>query len=109
MVRDLIDLVIDLVIAKQGEGRRPGLGELAERVSLARLSQVAHMLWELKARTRAVDNDQRATMELAFVLITSALCPETVAEPIQQAAAEEEPLQLSEMVEMAKAYQEGRA
>jgi DNA polymerase-3 subunit gamma/tau len=107
MVRDLIELVLDLVVAKQGHGERANA--LAERVSLARLAQASHILWELKARTRAVDNDQRATMELAFVLITSVMCPEQVAEPIQLAAADEEPLQLSEMVEMAKAYQEGRA
>jgi DNA polymerase-3 subunit gamma/tau len=114
MVRDLIDLTTDLVITKQkGRASRPDrqvpAEDLAERISLARLAQTAHILWDLKARTRAVDNDQRATMELAFVLITSALCPERVAEPIQQVTADEEPLHLSEMVEMAKAYQEGRA
>jgi DNA polymerase-3 subunit gamma/tau len=113
MVRDLIDLVTDLIITKQkGQAsradRQPRAEALAERLSLARLSQVAHVLWDLKSRTRAVDNDQRAMMELAFVLITSTLCPEQVAEPIQQQEAEEQPLRLADMVEMAKEYQEGR-
>jgi len=80
MVNDLVLLVRDLLICRSG-GDLHGLTqleederrELATRVSTGQLVSVIKVLWDLKARTRAVDNDQRAAMEMAFVLITDTL------------------------------------
>ena len=112
MVRDLASLVAGLFSMKQDfppvQVANPKA--IAERKALAAkapsgpLAQVARVLWELGSRTRAVDNDQRASMELAFVLITSVLSPDTVAEPIQPAM-EERRLSLKEAVAIAKEYQ----
>jgi DNA polymerase-3 subunit gamma/tau len=112
MVRDLVTLVADLFSVKSDfppirVANPEALAirkEMAAKVSTGRLSQVATVLWELKSRTRAVDNDQRASMELAFVLITAVLSPETIAEPIQPAM-EERRLSLAEVVDLAKGYQ----
>jgi DNA polymerase III gamma/tau subunit len=112
MVRDLVSLVADLVSLKTDfppvQLANPDAIAIRKTMSIkvptGQLAQVARVLWELQARTRAVDNDQRASMELAFVLITAVLSPETIAEPIQPAM-EERRLSLKEAVAIAKEYQ----
>jgi len=41
--------------------------------SLERAVTVIRVLWDLKARVRNVDLDQRTAMEMAFVLISASL------------------------------------
>lgn len=80
MVADLTRLVSDLLVIRS-EGRPQGYSEeeLAERVDMAqaitvdRLVSVVRVLWDLKARTRASENDQFSSMEMGFALITDAV------------------------------------
>jgi DNA polymerase-3 subunit gamma/tau len=82
MVSSLSRLVSELLIIKS-EGRPKHYTEsaLADRVELARalsveaLVRVTEILWDLRTRTRATENDQRSTMELAFTLIAHAVKP----------------------------------
>lgn len=80
MVADLSRLTSELLVI-HSQGRPSGYGEdaLAERVEMARattvdsLVRIVEILWELRARTRATENDQRSSMEQAFALIASAV------------------------------------
>lgn len=78
MVRDLISLVRDLLVLRQGghlayrdseEERRL----LAERVEDDRLVSAIRVLWELRGRIRSSEVDHRSSMEMAQVLIADAL------------------------------------
>ena len=80
LVADLSRLTSELLVI-HSQGRPSGYGEdaLAERVEMARatdvdsLVRIVEILWELRARTRATENDQRSSMEQAFALIASAV------------------------------------
>jgi DNA polymerase-3 subunit gamma/tau len=115
MVNDLVGLVRDLLILLAGgnptvasEKALADRTALVERVSLDRLMAVVQVLWELKSRTRAVDNDHRAQMEMAFVLISDALhAISRSAQPIQQTAvpaAAGQPLTLAGVTAIAAQY-----
>lgn len=79
MTSQLVLLVRDLLILKAGgtpdaskeqiEARKLLAGEVE---SLA-LTRVIAVLWDLRNRVKALEFDQRAAMEMAFVLITEAL------------------------------------
>lgn len=79
MTSQLVLLVRDLLILKAGgtpdaskeqiEARKLLAGEV-EQLALTRAIAV---LWDLRNRVKALDFDQRASMEMAFVLITEAL------------------------------------
>jgi DNA polymerase-3 subunit gamma/tau len=80
MVNDLTGLIRDLLVIKAGGSPRvhTELDEAIRRDLAARLPQdkliaTVRVLWDIKARTRHVDNDQRAAMELAYALIVDAL------------------------------------
>lgn len=80
MVADLSRLTSELLVIKS-EGRPTGYGEAAleERVEMSRavdsesLVKIVEILWELRARTRATENDQRSSMEMGFALIAASL------------------------------------
>lgn len=82
LVSDLVLLVRDLLVLRAG-GSLPSSGPalrlrregLARRVETVALVSVIQVMWDLKTRVRAVDNDQRSAMEMAFVLISDALNP----------------------------------
>ena len=84
MVSNLSRLTAELLVVKS-EGRPAHYSpeDLAERVELANaisadsLVRVVEILWELRARTRATENDQRSSMEMAFTLIANAVRPRT--------------------------------
>lgn len=79
MVADLVTLVKDLLVMKSGGLIPTPEGEaLAQRVDTGHLVGVIKVLWDLKVRTRNADNDQRASMEMAFALISDVLAPSTV-------------------------------
>jgi DNA polymerase-3 subunit gamma/tau len=114
LVNDLVGLVRDLLILVAGgaptvasEAALADRVALAEQVTLDRLVKTVMVLWDLKSRTRAVDNDHRAQMEMAFVLISDALkTGASAAEPIQQAgpAPAGQPLTLAQVSDIAKQY-----
>lgn len=86
LAADLTLLVRDLIVLKAGGELRDLSGsEVALRQALAakcpadRLPGVVRLLWDLKARTRATQDDQRATMCMAFVLLAEALGTRAVA------------------------------
>lgn len=117
MVADLVALVRDLIVLKSGgtppvptEAAMRVRNELAAKVNIGLLIGVTKVLWELKSRTRAVDNDHRASMEMAFVLIVSALHPAVEVAPIlgsPPVAPGSEPLSNEEMARIAATYQGG--
>lgn len=80
LVSDLSRLVTDLLSLKCG-GTPQGYAEeaLAERVEMAgavtseALVRVIEILWELRSRTRATENDQRSAMEMAFALVANSV------------------------------------
>jgi len=82
MVADLARLTTDLLVIKS-EGRPADNMEAAleERVVMAQaftseaLVRVCEVLWELRSRTRATENDQRSVMEMAFALIANIVRP----------------------------------
>lgn len=108
MVADLSRLVSELLVIKS-EGRPADYSEeaLAERVEMAHavstdaLVKVIEILWDLRARTRASENDQRSSMEMGFALIAHLLKPahppQVAAAPILPTSATREPLSLAEM------------
>jgi DNA polymerase-3 subunit gamma/tau len=81
MTNDLVLLVRDLLVIKSGGQPETTQDKLASRTELAKsfetpqLTAVIKVLWELKSRTRAFETDQRAAMEMAFVLISEAVRP----------------------------------
>lgn len=91
MVSDLSRLVTDLLSIKCG-GTPPGFSEeaLAERVEMSQavtseaLVRVIEILWDLRQRTRATENDQRSAMEMAFALVANAVRPVTDPEPVAE-------------------------
>lgn len=81
LVSDLVLVVRDLLVCRAG-GSLVVTGDVATRrlslskkVDEVRLVAVIRVLWDLKSRVRAVDNDQRSAMEMAMVLIVEALHP----------------------------------
>ncbi len=79
LVADLTRLASDLLVIKS-EGRPDyGEAELEERVDMAqavtvsRLISVIKVLWDLRARTRATENDQFSSMEMGFALIADSV------------------------------------
>lgn len=84
LVSDLVLLIRDLIILRSGgtvsfssAKDQEACQAIAHRLDIARLVSVIRVLWDLKGKTRAADNDQRAAMEMAFVLISEALTPTT--------------------------------
>lgn len=80
MVADLSKLVSELLIIRsEGQPRVGSEAALEERVEMARavttprLVKAVEVLWELKSRTRATENDQRSSMEMGFALIAEAM------------------------------------
>ncbi len=80
MVSDLSQLVAELLVIKSdGQPRVGSEAAMAERVEMAgavstsRLVKAVEVLWELRGRTRATENDQRSNMELGFALIANAM------------------------------------
>lgn len=115
MVTDLVSLLRDVgVVLHSGipeDSNEVGIGDrrdLAALLSTAKVVKATQVLWELRARTRAVDNDHRAAMDLAFVLLANALCPEEVAGPIHQEA-QEEPMSLEQMEQAVAQFRQERA
>lgn len=82
MVTDLSRLVTDLLVIKS-EGRPADRSDadLEERVDMSQgvsteaLVTVCEVLWDLKGRTRATENDQRSSMDMAFALIANTVRP----------------------------------
>lgn len=106
MVNDLTMLVTDLLVVRSGgRSRRPTAEErdareaLSRRVTTEKLVAVIRVLWDLRGRTRMLDWDQRAAMEMAFVMMTDAI-REASAVPITQNGAEKR-VSLSDMVQLA--------
>lgn len=87
VTNDLTMLVRDLLVVKGGgtpecsEANLEARKALAEKVDERQLVRVIQVLWELKARIKAFDSDQRAAMEMAFVLIAEAFRAKA---PVQQ-------------------------
>ncbi len=82
LVSDMVMLVRDLLVLKSGglltayaEADVKIRADLATKVSVDRLVSVIKVLWDLKNRVRAVDNDQRAALHMAYVLLSEAVCP----------------------------------
>lgn len=102
MTSQLVLLVRDLLILKAGGA--PDISKelmeerrlLASEIESLALTRVIAVLWDLRVRVKALEFDQRASMEMAFVLITEALKsraqapapaqaqPQRPAQPIQQ-------------------------
>lgn len=84
MVANLSRLVSELLVI-HSEGRPAGHAEeaLAERVEMAhavtteKLVKVIEVLWDLRARTRATENDQKSSMEMGFALIANSVKSDT--------------------------------
>lgn len=102
MVADLSRLIAELLVIKS-EGRPKNHSEsaLQERVEMAQavttesLVQVCEILWQLRPRTRPIENDQRSAMEMAFALIANSVRdyhpdPEP-AQPVPEPILREEP------------------
>jgi hypothetical protein len=119
MVSNLSRLVSELLIIKS-EGRPKHYTEssLAERVELARavsveaLVRTTEILWDLRARTRATENDQRSSMELAFTLIANALkplrdAPKTERTILPETKAEPEPARRLSFADLQNSYSGG--
>lgn len=82
LVNDLVSLVRDLLIVRAGgaltnysEADIDERNRLAQQVGVDRLVSVIKVLWDLKNRVRAVDNDQRSAMHMAYILISEAVSP----------------------------------
>lgn len=79
MTNDLVLLVRDLLVIRSGgtpettKTKLESRTELAKQVDTPQLTAAIRVLWELKARTRAFETDQRAAMEMGFVLVSEAL------------------------------------
>jgi len=79
VTNDLTLLIRDLLVLKAGGKPECSEAALEERATLAgeveerQLVNVIRVLWDLKGRIKAFDTDQRAAMEMAFVLIAEAL------------------------------------
>jgi DNA polymerase-3 subunit gamma/tau len=117
MVTDLVMLVRDLIVICSGgsptvgsEASLAARRELAGDVDVGLLVRVTQVLWDLKGRTRAVDNDHRSSMEMAFVLVADALRPSEAAGPILRAvgtsATVDEPLSMDKLRAIAESYRE---
>jgi DNA polymerase III gamma/tau subunit len=80
LMTDLTLLTRDLLVIRSG-GTPQGLmeremderRELSARAETAGLVNAMRVLWDLKTKVRHVDNDQRAAMEMAFVMVADAL------------------------------------
>lgn len=79
LVNDIVLLTRDLFVVRAGGTPRVASQEelevrerLAERVDEDHLASVMRVLWELRSRMRSPD-DQRAAVEMAFVLVMEAL------------------------------------
>lgn len=77
---DLVSLVRDLLTLKAGatlSGMSPeavaARQGLVERTPQSQLATAIRVLWELKPRVRATEDDQLASMHMAYVLLTEAL------------------------------------
>ncbi len=115
MVADLVSLVRDLLVLSSG-GEVPVVTKeaLADRERLVKLTPmdrlvaVVQVLWDLRHRTRATDGDQRAAMEMAFVLISDALQDRIPSEPIPHAESSngkgERSLSIGELKNMAARF-----
>lgn len=112
MVADLSRLVSQLLVLKS-QGVPPDLSEdaYAERADMAQavtseaLIWVIEILWDLRSRIRASENDQRSSMEMAFSLIAHRLKPfadrhEETAAPILPANESGDVLTLDQIREM---------
>jgi DNA polymerase-3 subunit gamma/tau len=89
MVNDLVLLVKDLLVIQSGGDPKQSSDvdpeerkELARAMDPVRLVGVIKVLWDLKGRVRAVDNDQRAAMHMAYALISDALQVRSPSAPI---------------------------
>lgn len=109
MVSDLSRLVAELLVLKSSGRPAERVGEaLEERSDMAKattaeaLVEVCEVLWELRRRTRATENDQRSVMETAFALISSALRPESQQPILQEKSTSSDPLSLEELREFAR-------
>ena len=93
MVADLTSLVRDLIVLRSGgevsfvnEKTRKEREAFAQSVSIERLVGVIKVLWELSKQARYVENDQRAAMEMGFVLVADALQVREVPIPTMNAS-----------------------
>lgn len=96
MVDQFTLLVRDLLIIKAGGV--PEIGketyqarqQLASEVDTGSLTRVVAVLWDLRGRVKSFEFDQRAAMEMAFVLVMETLRPKvqtvTVGAPVQRPA-----------------------
>lgn len=79
MTNQLILLIRDLLVLRAGgvpeqtEAKIESRRALADRVESQALVRVIGVLWELRARVKSFEQDQRASMEMAFVLVSEAL------------------------------------
>ena len=79
LVNDLVALAVKCLVVRGGGRVQASSSELedytyiAHRLDERRLTAVIRLLWELKERSRVARDDQRGTMEMAFVLISEAL------------------------------------
>jgi DNA polymerase-3 subunit gamma/tau len=93
MTSQLVLLVRDLLILKAGGTPDASKEQIDSRKLLAgevdqiALTRTIAVLWDLRNRVKALDFDQRASMEMAFVLITEALKTRAQAAPMPQKAA----------------------
>lgn len=91
MVANMSRLVTDLLVIKSDGRPKEYVGaaleervDMAQAVSAEALVRVCEVLWELRSRTRATENDQRSSMEMGFALIANTVRP-------QRSTPEEEP------------------
>jgi hypothetical protein len=113
MVADLSRLVSELLVIKS-EGRPKDYSEeaLAERVEMAQavssdaLVRTIEILWDLRSRTRATENDQRSSMDMGFALIAHLLKPvgavEQTPQPILSRSEDHEKLSLAEIQQIGR-------
>jgi DNA polymerase-3 subunit gamma/tau len=112
LIVGLVGLVRDLMVILSG-GEPPGASEealvarraLADRVAADRLVAAVRVLWELKPRARPTEPDQRAQVEMGWVLLCEALGPREAPEPIQHRGdptREEQRLTIEQMAAMAE-------
>lgn len=104
MATDLTLLVRDLLVIRAGGTPDQSPEKLAARKVIAEttnsraLVRAIGVLWDLKARVRGFEHDQRASMEMAFVLLSEALQPkERVQETIRAVTPVRQALSLSEV------------
>lgn len=87
LVHDLTQAIRDAMVLQEGaedilpENRRHNAQIISEIIPKDKMVQIIKVLWDLRTKTRHTDYDQRSSMEMAVVIITSSIAGNTSLKP----------------------------